>query len=221
MQGFHDLFDPKSLMVTLDILLKMGLAIVLAGVIGWEREKHGRPAGIRTHMLLILGVVLFTEASKTFIGNPDRIASNIVTGVGFLGAGTIMRAGLSIKGLTSAASIWATAGIGMAISVGGPFILVALVGTALTLFTLDVVDNFERKLKLSAQPHSLQVSLANESALVPLFRALETAQCSLESFNVVEAETGVQLTVDVIGTPELIMQAVVAVPGVKAATWTP
>jgi len=90
-------------------------------MVGWEREVHGRPAGMRTHMLLVIGVVLMCEVSRAFspAGDPARIAAQIVTGVGFLGAGAIMRIGMEVKGLTSAASLWTVTGIGMAVSVGG------------------------------------------------------------------------------------------------------
>src|SRR4051794_37987050 len=114
MHAFDDMFSPAGLGILTEILLKSVIALVLAAAIGWEREVHGRPAGMRTHMLLVLGVVLFSEASKAFGSqNPDRIAAQILTGVGFLGAGTIMRMGPQVKGLTSAASIWATAAIGV------------------------------------------------------------------------------------------------------------
>src|SRR3954471_10979252 len=107
MQAFEDAFTPHSLDVATDVLVKMGVGALMAGLIGWEREKHGRPAGIRTHMLMVMGVILFSEAGKYFgaTSDPSRVAAQIVTGVGFLGAGTIMRVGPEIRGLTTAASI--------------------------------------------------------------------------------------------------------------------
>jgi len=204
-------------MLALEVLLKMGLG----GLVGWERELHGRPAGMRTHMLMILGVVLFSEASKAFGGGtPDRIAAQVVTGVGFLGAGTIMRMGLEIKGLTTAASLWAVAALGMAISAGGPFILIALAGALITLFTLDVVDNFERRIKQARRTHMLRMHLSNQMALLPALKALEQADVQLESFKVLETETGLQVTLEVHGAPEKIMQAVANIPGVSSARWS-
>ncbi|HXH60720.1 MAG TPA: MgtC/SapB family protein, partial [Fimbriimonadaceae bacterium] len=89
MDGFSGLFTSGSLAIVMNVLAKLGLGALLGGAIGFERERSGRPAGIRTHMLLVIGVVLFSEVSKYF-GGPDqaRIAAQIVTGVGFLGAGT-------------------------------------------------------------------------------------------------------------------------------------
>lgn len=134
--------EADALLRALEVLIKAGIAVICAGLIGWEREIHGRPAGVRTHMLMALGVLLFSEVSKAFSSTDEtRIAANIVTGVGFLGAGTILRTGLEVKGLTTAASIWSVTGIVMAVSVGRAFYWVALAGTALTLITLALVFN--------------------------------------------------------------------------------
>ena len=158
MHVFDDVFTSDSLLAALDILIKLGIGVALGGAIGYEREVHGRPAGIRTHMLVVLGVILFSEVSRVFGGDQGRIAAQIVTGIGFLGAGTILRLGAEIKGLTTAASIWACAGIGMAVSVGGPFLIVAVAATAMALFTLAVVENFERRIA----PASHQVAPAEK-----------------------------------------------------------
>ena len=94
---------------------------MLGGLIGWERERHARPAGLRTHILVCVGAALITEISHSFGPNGDRIAAQVVTGVGFLGAGTIIREGTGglVHGLTTAASLWAIAGVGIAVGYGG------------------------------------------------------------------------------------------------------
>ncbi len=96
------------------------IAAVLGGVIGWERERHGREAGIRTYAAVSLGACIFglisSHASTT--GDPGRIAAQVVTGIGFLGAGVILREQGRLHGLTTAATIWATASVGLAISYG-------------------------------------------------------------------------------------------------------
>ena len=92
MSVFDGAFDVKTAGIAIDVLIKLGIGAAIGGAIGYEREFHGRPAGIRTHMLMVLGVVLFCEVSKAFAPNDQaRIAAQIVTGVGFLGAGTILR----------------------------------------------------------------------------------------------------------------------------------
>jgi putative Mg2+ transporter-C (MgtC) family protein len=144
--AFQGMFDGDAWSVLLGALLKLGIAAILGGLIGWERESHGRPAGIRTHMMTVIGVVMFSEVSKHFAtGDPTRIAAQIVTGIGFLGAGTILRHGPEIRGLTTAATLWAAAGIGMAVSTGGVYIVIAVAATLLSLFTLEVVERFEKR----------------------------------------------------------------------------
>ena len=130
----------------LDVVEKLLLSIALGALIGMEREFYRKPAGFRTHCLIALGSCLFTIVSAygfhEFLvsgtnivrADPTRIAAQIVTGIGFLGAGAIIREGLSVRGLTTAASLWVVAAIGMASGAG--YYWPAVAGTALTLFAL-------------------------------------------------------------------------------------
>lgn len=129
-----------------ELVLRLVLAAVIGSFIGMEREVSNRPAGLRTHILVTVGSALITLVSKeAFIGgDPARIAAQIVTGIGFLGAGTIIKTGSSIKGLTTAASLWISAGIGIAI--GSGYYLGALVTAGIVLLTLINVGGFEKKL---------------------------------------------------------------------------
>ena len=109
----------------LDLLVKLLLAVLLGGIIGFERELAGKPAGLRTNILICIGAALLMDMSLRIgiadgkrIGDPGRIAAQIVSGVGFLGAGTIMQSQGMVTGLTSAATIWVVAAIGMAIGAG-------------------------------------------------------------------------------------------------------
>jgi putative Mg2+ transporter-C (MgtC) family protein len=125
----------------LDLLLKLGLAVVLGGVIGLEREIAGKPAGLRTNILICVGAALLTDVSIRMVigpngarvGDPSRLAAQIITGIGFIGAGTIMQSRGTITGLTSAATIWVVAAIGITVGSGayleaaGAGLLVALV----------------------------------------------------------------------------------------------
>jgi putative Mg2+ transporter-C (MgtC) family protein len=130
----------------LELLARLLLAAVLGGAIGAERELNDQPAGLRTHMLLTIGACLFTLISAYGFGgrtDPSRIAAQIVTGIGFLGGGAIVRHGLTVKGVTTAASIWATASVGVAIGAGS-YVLgtggaVLVVGTLFGLRRADVV----------------------------------------------------------------------------------
>lgn len=186
---FHGLGDPGSWLAAGQVLLKIVIGVLLAGAIGWEREVHRRPAGMRTHIMLMLGVILIAEASKAFgNGDPGRIAAQIVTGVGFLGAGAILRMGLEIKGLTSAASLWATTGIGFAVSVGGYFLVVAVLVTALALFTLAVLAKVEKRFLPSSKPCDLFVACQSQAALVGLADALASKGIPVLSLKIVRTE---------------------------------
>ena len=129
-----------------DMVLKLLVAGVLGGIVGYEREVHEHPAGLRTHILVCMGATLITMISVSFkppVGDPGRIAAQIVSGIGFLGAGTILRQGNIVRGLTTAASLWAVAGIGMAVGVGGVFYWVAAVATGIIFITLSTIRILE------------------------------------------------------------------------------
>jgi putative Mg2+ transporter-C (MgtC) family protein len=140
------------------LLGRVLLAGVLGGMIGLEREIHGRPAGFRTHLLVTVGACLMTIVSEHFYVkygelnsggavrlDPGRVAAQIVTGIGFLGAGAIIKERQAVRGLTTAACLWLAAGLGMAVGIG--LYLPALAVTALALFNLLFLKRLERFLK--------------------------------------------------------------------------
>ena len=137
----------------LDLLLKLSMAVVLGGAVGLEREIAGKPAGLRTNILICLGAALITDVSigiaegpnGTRIGDPARLAAQIVSGIGFIGAGTIMQARGTVTGLTSAATIWVVAAIGIAIG-AGHYLEAAGAGVLVTL-VLAGLGNLEHKLR--------------------------------------------------------------------------
>jgi putative Mg2+ transporter-C (MgtC) family protein len=104
--------------LTIETLLSLVLAVILGAIVGIERELAHRPAGLRTHMLVSLGSCLFTIMSTSFNDQPAQIAAGIVAGIGFIGAGTIWAEKDKVKGITTAASLWATAAIGLTVGVG-------------------------------------------------------------------------------------------------------
>ncbi|HEY3297487.1 MAG TPA: MgtC/SapB family protein [Armatimonadota bacterium] len=122
---------------------KLIVAAVLGAVVGYEREVHERPAGLRTHVLVCLGSTLITLISVSFVNDPGRIAAQIVSGIGFLGAGTIMRQGNIVRGLTTAASLWTVSGIGMAVGRGGIYMWLAAFATLVVFVTLSQLRRFE------------------------------------------------------------------------------
>ncbi len=137
---------------TLEIFFKLFLACVLGGIIGLERESVNRPAGFRTHILVSVGatIAMITNIELVRIMaasaevQPGRFGASVISGIGFLGAGTIIKEGPSVKGLTTAASLWATACIGLAL--GSGLYAIAVAATVFVFLTLEVFPKIERKL---------------------------------------------------------------------------
>ena len=142
----------------IDILIKLLLAAIAGGLVGLERERHGRPAGLRTNILVSLGAcammiiseafylkygMLDTESAVRF--DPSRVAAQIVTGIGFLGAGVILKEGISVRGLTTAASLWVVASLGMAFGMG--YFTLGAITTALVLVSLVFLKKLDPLLK--------------------------------------------------------------------------
>lgn len=123
-------------------LVSVAISIVCGGIIGFEREFRNKSTGFRTIVLICLGSTLFTIVSRYGDGSDDRISANIITGIGFIGAGVIFKDKLSVLGLTTAAVIWVTAAIGMAAGIG--YYGIALIFTALTFIILSFVTRVER-----------------------------------------------------------------------------
>ncbi|MDX9801607.1 MAG: MgtC/SapB family protein [Spirochaetia bacterium] len=130
--------------------LRLFLSLIAGGLIGFERESRRQPAGLRTHILISVGSTLLMLLSiylpQSLLdmknGDPGRIAAQVVSGVGFLGAGAIIKLGNNVKGLTTAASIWVIAGIGLAIGAG--LYIPSLIAVLIILFTLFVLNHIEK-----------------------------------------------------------------------------
>jgi putative Mg2+ transporter-C (MgtC) family protein len=127
-------------------IINLTTSFLLGSLIGWSREKEGKTAGMRTHVLVCLGSALFMvismELAKATPGlDPGRLAAGVVTGIGFLGAGCIVQTGSGVRGITTAASIWITSAIGIA--AGASLYPVAVVATLFTVLTLQLLREFE------------------------------------------------------------------------------
>lgn len=136
----------------LEILIRLGVAALLGAFIGFEREKSGQPAGLRTHIILVVGAALAMILSINVAlqfkdqangGDPGRIAAQVVSGIGFLGAGAILRYGTSVKGLTTATSLWTMAVIGMTVGVG--YYAVSAAATGLLFIVLFLLNKLEQR----------------------------------------------------------------------------
>ena len=128
------------------IALRLGIAFILGGLVGLEREYQNQPAGLRTHIILVVGSTLVTilgfQLQSTYPGDAMRLAAGVITGIGFLGGGAILRSGANVKGLTTAASMWSMAAVGISIGAGFYFeasITTLFIGAALIL--LNIVED--------------------------------------------------------------------------------
>lgn len=151
----------------LDLALKLGLAVLMGGAVGLERQIAGKPAGLRTNILICLGSALVMDLSMNLmgpdgrVGDPARMAAQVVTGIGFIGAGTIMQSKGNISGLTSAATIWTVAAIGLTIGAG--FYVEGLGATAMVLIVLLVIGNLEHKLLRTQRTVPMTIRAAVEA----------------------------------------------------------
>ena len=129
-----------------DILLRIALSMVLGGVIGFERERDNQPAGLRTHMILVIGaclaMILSINIGAVSHTDPGRIAAQVISGIGFLGAGAILRFGFNVKGLTTATTLWTMAIVGLVIGAG--YYWIAIITTIIMLIVLAALNVIEK-----------------------------------------------------------------------------
>lgn len=151
-------------MTIVEICIRILLAMAIGGIIGWERENNNRPAGLRTHMLvaigaavvMLMGQISLEKYADVTTMDPTRLGAQVISGIGFLGAGTIMREGLTVRGLTTAASLWAVACLGLA--AGGGFYEAAIAGTVAIILTLTIFEYLEKKFR-KVKHKELQVEM--------------------------------------------------------------
>jgi len=216
-----------------EALARLALAAGLGGAIGIERELRDRYAGLRTHLLVSLGSALFTIVSAYAwtgfkFGNgvsydPTRIAAQVVTGIGFLGAGAIMRQGISVHGLTTAATLWMSAAVGMTAATG--FYSVAALATGVTLIVLWPLRIFERRYidRLRTSSAHIIVDLKLGSDAAPVLRYLESERAALVGVQVSDEARRRKLVADVELERDVrmveIINGLLALEGVTGAQW--
>jgi putative Mg2+ transporter-C (MgtC) family protein len=215
-------------------LIRLLIAALLGGAVGLERELREREAGLRTHLLVCMGSALFTLVSaygfNDFMVNggnlvrtdPTRIAAQIVTGIGFLGAGAIIRQGLSVRGLTTAATLWLVAGIGMACGAGyyGP----ALIGTAIALITLGPLRAMSYRGLRRFRPRTarLLVEIPAGGSPAPVIDVIEQHSGRVVSMEV--AQDGDRRSVDIEvqlteAAAPFVVASVADIDGVREVRW--
>ncbi|MFA7162893.1 MAG: MgtC/SapB family protein [Eubacteriales bacterium] len=178
-----------------EALLKIFLAMLLGGIIGIEREIGNRPAGFRTHTLVCMGSALVMLTSdymlKAYsnISTPDpaRLGAQVISGIGFLGAGTILKDGSRVRGLTTAASIWVVACIGIAIGVG--FYWGAIIASVFSYITLFLLKKIELVLTANANNHDLRVEFINKPGqIAKITDVLEVLKVVVKDIKVIPGE---------------------------------
>jgi putative Mg2+ transporter-C (MgtC) family protein len=219
-----------------EALLRLALAAVLGGLIGVERELREREAGLRTHLLVAVGSALFTivgaygfhdfiESGEAVVRtDPTRISAQIVTGIGFLGAGAIIRQGLSVRGLTTAATLWVVAAVGLAAGAG--YYSGAVITTAVVLIALWPLRIIAYRLLVRYRPEDgrLLVELPAGHAPGQVIDEVERAGARIDSIEVSQEGDRRRLQLDLVLPPDLQPQRVVAriadVPDVADVRWT-
>jgi putative Mg2+ transporter-C (MgtC) family protein len=213
-----------------EVLLRLFVAAALGGAIGVERELRERQAGLRTHLVVSVGAALFTLVSAYGFSNfdgkvdPTRIAAQIVSGIGFLGAGAIIRQGLSVRGLTTAASLWLVAAIGMAAGAGyWEGALIATLGSLLALGPLRVAA-FRILSRFRPVRDRLLVEIPAGGSPAPIIEAIERQGGRVVSLDVTQEGDRRSVAIDVELPPTAASVAVVAgvaeIDGVLEVQWT-
>ena len=192
----------------IEFILRLIESAVLGGLIGLERERSNQPAGLRTHIILCLGSALIMEISMRVAegsptNDPGRIAAQVVSGIGFLGAGAILRMGASVRGLTTAASIWTTAGIGLAVGAG--YHIEAISVVVIMLLSLSVLKKIGRKISRRHRFKLLDIEVSGgdeEVMLQELEDIFSMERCEIREMDVKKYPKGGPIHVQVqITTP--------------------
>jgi putative Mg2+ transporter-C (MgtC) family protein len=173
-------------------LFRMFISFLIGTVIGVERESHNQPAGLRTHILISLGSTIIMLLSiyipQTYTGfqngDPGRIAAQVVSGIGFLGAGAIMRFGTDVKGLTTAASIWTVAALGLAIGAG--MFTISIIGALIVIFALTIMDGFEKRFFKERSLKKIELAVKKKDADIPALKEI------LKSLDIKVVSTGIE-----------------------------
>jgi len=215
-----------------ELSLRVLAAIVLGGLVGFEREFSDQPAGFRTHILVSLGAMLFTVVGAYGIGefasedinfDPTRIAAQVVSGIGFLGAGAILREGLNVKGLTTAAALWVTAAIGVAVGFG--YWVGATMTTVGAVIALYGLKRLGRTMfpKLKRGYHRFVVELEPRADLGEVANTIDSHRGRVHSMRIDTAESGERhVVVDIRlpgATAQVLADALHSVPGVTGVEW--
>lgn len=182
----------------LEMSVRLLVALILSGIIGFERELKKHSAGFRTHILvgvsaclmMLLSLYGFQDYLEAFPGDmrfdPARIPSYVISGIGFLGAGTIIVTGVTVKGLTTAASIWAVAGLGLVVGIG--MIDIAILTTIIIVFSLFFLNNIERMIARKGRRHDIEIIVTDVSIIDQIFTQFNSHDVTVKDFQLKKDE---------------------------------
>jgi putative Mg2+ transporter-C (MgtC) family protein len=224
-----DVLAPVDLGLQVALAIRLLIAAVLGAAIGIERELHSHPAGTRTHLLVALGSAAFTvlsiygftditNAGQVAAVDPSRVAAQIVTGIGFLGAGAILKYGATVKGLTTAASLWVTAAIGMAAGTGE--LVMAVVVTAIAILSLGPLRALVKRLRrtrgqtIEVRLEAGRLEALGDVSAVLAQRRIEIAVVNSERMAEGRYEIDLTLRLPAGVEPTSLLQSLTAVEGV-------
>jgi putative Mg2+ transporter-C (MgtC) family protein len=192
--------------VELEDMVAMIVSIICGGAIGFEREYKNKSAGFRTIILISLGSTIFTIVSSHGVGADDRISANIITGIGFIGAGVIFKDKISVRGLTTAAVIWTSAAIGMTTGIG--YHALALCLTIITLGVLLMVTRVERMIAQMQKEQMLSVTFRDPdfNQIQELENTLNTKGLSLERLEIDKENKHLMVTFKVSGKKKYLIE---------------
>ncbi|MGB4661699.1 MAG: MgtC/SapB family protein [Mobilitalea sp.] len=186
------------------IILRLVLAVLLGGIIGFERGRSGRPAGLRTHILVCLGSAMAVMTNqyvfqKYGVSDPTRLGAQVISGIGFLGAGTIIVTGRhQVKGLTTAAGLWATACMGLAIGIG--FYKAAFVASALIVFTTVILHRLDNYMLAKSKVLDIYLEFDKSASITAVLEALKSLTVTIDSIEMVKPNYDVNAAIAAIMT---------------------
>lgn len=197
------LFPPSQMQMLSMFVGRLLVAAILGAAIGVEREVRHKPAGLRTNMFICFGAAMFTVLSDVLagqhLGDHTRIAAQVIPGIGFIGAGSIMRSGMTVSGLTTAATMFVVASVGMA--AGGGLYLPAVFATLMILLSLEMLGRFERKFDLKPPLMKYEAfGAAADEMIVEISRTLEADHLVMENVEISTADGSFRIRFGIAGS---------------------
>ncbi len=215
----------------ISITVRILLAFIVGGIVGFERGKKGRAAGFRTHILVCVGACLATLTGQYIIsvlnmsGDPARLGAQVISGIGFLGAGTIITTGKNhVRGLTTAAGLWSTAAIGLAIGIG--FYEAAIIGSLAITFTIVILHKFDYFIFAKTADIDVYIEISDMKELKPILDAIKALDYNMHNINITPPKSALGQHVGIEGVisskkkwvKEDVITAIGKIPGIVFIT---